>query len=93
MSLTAQERDRLLEMRLRVSQKLVDVLEAEIEAAPGHFDALEGARILGMTLGLGLAGAPSNEARMHAANAHRLGVEQAMQLREAVDMMKIGPTE
>ncbi len=88
MSLTAEERDQQLEMRMRIAKKIEGVLQAEAKAA--QFDGFEAAHILGLALGLGLGSVPDLMRRV-AAEAHARGVEQGLQLCQAVDMMRIKP--
>lgn len=81
-------RDQHLEMRMRIAKKLEDLLHEE--AAAAEFTVIDELSILGMVLGFGMASAPTDGARRAGADAHRRGVEQAMQLREAVESMKGG---
>ncbi|HHH29075.1 MAG TPA: hypothetical protein ENK57_12125 [Polyangiaceae bacterium] len=78
----ALEHDPALEMRIRVANKVEAVLREEAEHA--DMTITEAMHILGMVLGIGMAGAPSVASQQLAAKAHQLGVLEGMKIRRAV---------
>lgn len=81
-----------LEMRLRVAKKIDALLVSDCPAmTDGKFDALEAARVIGLSFGLGLANAPNTDAAEAMVKAYELGVSEAIELRAALEQMGIKP--
>jgi len=82
-----------LEMRLRVAKKISELLAAECPTTvDGQFDALDAAHIIGLALGFGLANAPSTEAAEAMVKAYERGVEEAVELRRAIEGLGVKPS-
>lgn len=78
----ALELDAALEMRIRVANRVEAVLREEAEGA--GMSMVEAMHILGIVLGIGMAGAPGAAELAAGAAAHRDGVAEGMRIRQAV---------